>query len=445
MATSMVLLTDSDSDWRSDEEEELLRWQAPPTRSIRGHKGSTNNNTRDPGSKKSVRLDLSNQGRVTNTKSIPLTPPPVPERGAESHGGGRGDRQTPPPRTPPPREPDSMYLHGTLAADLKDEQAMKKQRTGALYVVLALSTVAALLCLALPAYIPYLLLIHVDSAEGQTTVYACLLAGMTLGGVLTAFSLKALGSRWVLVAAACGSSLFIIARFFTSVPLVAITAFLGGATFTPGLAALHIRIACVAADFVQNGGGTYSNALHTFHGLVIGWYQSAPLLAAVLCLTLLPGVSKSQTFSTLPGDVEPPPPEENITNTFQVQTQACSQHYTWSRDSHVQDLTSGLPVQEAMGVKYRVQATLGCFLVCSLGALLLAAVGLREPTLNREGEGETLRQRVKFVHVWRVVRLLGEPRLLLLIPVLVYSGMEQMIAYSVFLRVSMLTVPVIMI
>ena len=254
----------------------------------------------------------------------------------------------------------------------------------------------------------------------QRLVPACVYGGLVVSCLVAPVVLRLAGLKPTLFAGCLGVTAFLSSRLVPSKYVVIPAAAMMGLTQGPFLIAQGAYIASLATRFSVFGNYDFDVTLCLFSGTYFAWTFSGLFVHTALEAALLKPATEgncSETGASV-GLVQFPLNCLNVT--------AYSQQ---SRAANVSVIDSMLCADGEM--YYRRLALLGCYTLCSLAGLLLVALAV--VPLNA-----TVAERPSLGRVsCSVVRKIGRSRLIMVIPLMVGTGLSQMLVVTVSDYVSM--------
>src|SRR6218665_874888 len=329
-----------------------------------------------------------------------------------------------------------------------------------------------LLLVAFPVHFVDLVITGVSSNSSSSVdqyflVFVCFYSTAILSATLSPISVCILGFKWTVVCACAGVTFFTLAKCLSvySYVLTPLASAINGLTFGSALAAFRSRStvvtdtsskATVSADTTAVSQATVTvetaSELASRCGRILWSCASAYVclngassaVSAVFWLALfVPRVNRQQmTSSTASQDISVS--SDNVTSPMLRWTEetgaTCGRGFRPSLGSELRQEAGGYH-NDAEALVYRRQALIGCFLMCSLGALLLSLAvlgGRRTRPLEAEERSTTFFSRLCRRKVGRLSELLGQMvgrNCCLVLLESVFLGSQQLFMYFLYLQV----------
>jgi len=311
-------------------------------------------------------------------------------------------------------------------------------------------TTMLILCLlfaAFPVHFPEVLMPDTQPTNVALRATVCLATAGAVVASLTsqlAFKMAAGHFRWVLAAGCVAVAAFAVVRcFWWAAP----TALLGGAAFLAGCLSTAVRLGAMTVGTRPRPGSappplpdSRSRLLNTASlscGLLTLTISGlAPFLAASLHLILIATVPTSDVVTLYPVTSSFPPDNATTTTHFLVNTSTFYTSDDINSSSTVNSTTTAFQQSTTSSLGGRLVALSACYVVCSLGALMLTLFAFDDDGDRYRKEKSPPRSISGFVRL--VLGPLDAFRrydVALVSPFALFVGAQQMFAYFAYLQV----------
>lgn len=332
-----------------------------------------------------------------------------------------------------------------------------------------------LLLVAFPVHFVDLVITGISSSSSSVDqcflVFVCFYSAAIFSAILSPISVCLIGFKWTVVCACAGVAIFTLAKCLAvySYVLLPLSSAINGLTFGAALAAFRSRSsvametsskttidaettavskATVSVETASELASRCGRILWSCASVYVCLNGASSAVSAIFWLALfVPRIHRRQVASSTssPATLDFTGSRDNVTlsaliGTEEVET-TCGSGFRPSLGSDFQPEAGGYD-NDAEALVYRRQALIGCFLMCSLGALLLSLAvlgGRRSRPLEAEERSVTFFGRLCRRNAGQsLIEVLGQMvdrnRCLVLLES-VFLGSQQLFVYFLYLQV----------
>ena len=334
------------------------------------------------------------------------------------------------------RHYNDVFTDSATIASREEVKTRKRRAIGSLVFV---GIIAMLYGVGFLLYYADVFLLNVDVALSQRICYLTVLILAILSTMSSHVIINVIGYKWSMFVGCLGVSFFTASRFFSWLPFFVTSSIVCGSTLGPLIAATVTCTMDAARDYAALTGIEVKVVVCYFHAFLN------------LCTLISPAISVMLRFAFLSSESL-----ESFQN--ELGSLNCFRDFCWTSEV-------GLAIYEEDGYNSRsssqwlmLQALLGCFFGCSLGAAMLSWLEARYLSSDCQRSGSEVwisvadpepapRMACKCdcwtcgsytVLMKETTTVLCHNTMLLLVLLCVYLGVEEYLMYSVFLQVSQL-------
>ena len=254
---------------------------------------------------------------------------------------------------------------------------------------------------------------------------ACVYGGLAVSCLVAPAVLRLAGLKPTLFAGCLGATAVLVSRIAPSKYLVIPAAAMMGLTQGPFLVAQGAYVASIATRLSVFGNYDLDLTLFLFSGTYFAWTFSGLFVHNALEVALLKPAADSNYSVNGSNFVQHP---------LNILTAETRRQQSTATNHSVADTHTVLSADDVGEVHYRMLALLGCYTLFSLAGFLLVALAVMP--INATG-GATIEERPSLGRVANsVFRKVCGSRLTLLIPLMLCSGLNQMLALTMSDNVS---------
>ena len=320
-------------------------------------------------------------------------------------------------------------------ADVERNQMFKDKKKNSLLSMLLLGLIVFFQSVGFVLYFADILLLNVTDRKTQLVSYVVLLISCLMSTMMSHAMINVFGAKWCIFIGCFGASIFTIGRFFSSMAFLVPAAIFTGLSIGPMYVAVVNTMTYVSHEYSSLSGKDRTTITFYFSGFLHSCTLLSPAFAALLRYVFLPGEA-AKSFTDQLDDV------------------VCFKEFCWRANFSLAIFEHEQTNQRTKSDEFRLQALLGTFLVCSLGAAVLAWFHTKDdmvPSYNDTSQlsGSSAEHgrswlrcdckcpRVDFDSSWLTepFRRFYESNMMLLVPLFVYLGVQQYLVYSIFLQV----------
>lgn len=335
-----------------------------------------------------------------------------------------------------------------------------------------------LLLVAFPVHFVDLVITGISSSSSSSSsvdqcflVFVCFYSTAIFSAILSPISVCLIGFKWTVVCACAGVAIFTLAKCLAvySYVLLPLSSAINGLTFGAALAAFRSRStvvtetsskatndaettavskAAIAVETASELAARCGRILWSCASVYVCLNGASSAVSAIFWLALfVPRIHRRQVASSTssPTTLDFTGSRDNVTLSALIWTEeveaACGIGFSPSLGSDLRPEAGGYD-NDAEALVYRRQALIGCFLMCSLGALLLSLAvldGRRSRPLEAEERSMTffgrLCRRKAGQSLSEVLGQMVDRNRCLVLLESVFLGSQQLFAYFLYLQV----------
>ncbi|XP_013411924.1 protein unc-93 homolog A [Lingula anatina] len=331
-------------------------------------------------------------------------------------GNGTSTAESDPPTTEPSKCPTSSAVGGetTRHGDSFQEKVIAKRKRPVLNVIV----LSIAFVFVYTAFLSLQSLQNTINAEGGVGVVSlsCIHGSTVVSCVLAPWIIQRLSTKWTIITSFSFFLMYITANFYPEHIVMIPASILLGMTFGPLWSSQSTYLTTAALDRALTTGNEEDTVIAQFNGLFWGILQLSQIAGNVISASVLADdhvahLNKNASHRNAP----------------LCGAQDCSVHNKFKVDFREKD-----PLFAHVPRKFEY-VLLGIFLGCVLMGIVIAAV-LLDRQENDDDEEKDKQQEPANQRLLASLRLLKSKELLLLVPLVVYTGMAQGFVYGDFTK-----------